>query len=427
MSADGGLDGGSAVDEAFAEALSRFALTPHAPVLLACSGGGDSTAMLHLSAAQLGPERLHVVSINHNLRAQAADEIAALARQCEGLGVTHRSVDWTWSGRGNLQAQARQARRNILLAEAARLGAGAVFLGHTQDDQAETVLMRLARGSGTDGLAGMAEAEPPIFRPLLGARRADLRAWLTARGLTWSEDPSNSDLRFDRVKARAIADTLEALGLGQDRLVRMADVMAEDAALLAYTTERWCARHARREGGDLILDGVAYGAAPTALRARVLSAALSWFSGVPYKPRRRAMQHWQERIAAGKAAPLGGVLAERSETGAIRLWREPQKISVAATLEAGQSELIWDHRWHIALSQPFAETLTIAPLGEVLDALPGWRETGLSRRSLSALPAILSGDRLLAAPIAGFEPGAATGITINVLPFPPPATHRLSR
>ena len=189
---------GSALDAAVAAA-------PEGEIGVAVSGGGDSVALLLLleaAAARVG-RSVAAVTIDHGLRPESAGEAAAVAALCAGRGIAHETRRWEgWDEAGNLQGRARQARRALIAGWARGRGIGAVALGHTLDDQAETVVLRLARGSGVDGLAGMAavvRAEGVLWlRPLLGVRRAALRGWLEAEGMGWSEDPSNLDLRFDR-------------------------------------------------------------------------------------------------------------------------------------------------------------------------------------------------------------------------------------
>ena len=139
----------------FAKAVDDLGAMP-GPIILAVSGGSDSTALMHLAADAVSIERLIAVSVDHGLRSEAHAEIAQVAAQAEGLGMRHQVARWSWNGQGNLQAAARAGRWGALSQVAKNQGATAVWLGHTEDDQVETAVMRLARGSGVDGLAAMA-------------------------------------------------------------------------------------------------------------------------------------------------------------------------------------------------------------------------------------------------------------------------------
>ena len=142
---------GQTTEERFADAVGAFGKIS-APIILAVSGGSDSTALMHLAARMLPPGQLFVVSVDHGLRPEAADEINEVARQAAALGLQHKTARWHWDGKGNLQAEARRGRLAALAKVAKAHDATWVWLGHTEDDQIETALMRLTRGSGVDGL-----------------------------------------------------------------------------------------------------------------------------------------------------------------------------------------------------------------------------------------------------------------------------------
>ena len=199
---------------------------------VAVSGGGDSLALLGLACdwASENDCRIHALTVDHGLRPEAGDEARMVAREALRMGAMHDTLHWQgWDGRGNLQAAARAARYRLLSEHCERERIGAILLGHTQDDQAETVLMRLARGSGVDGLSAMSEGrfgKDFLLRPLLDATRDELRVWLTRQGMRWSEDPSNDDPRFDRVRARRLLKQLIPFGLDAARLSETASAMA---------------------------------------------------------------------------------------------------------------------------------------------------------------------------------------------------------
>ena len=217
---------------------ARFlaSLTSSTSLGLAVSGGGDSMALLHLAVAcGLQPA---VVTVNHGLRAEAASEAAQVEAVAAALGLSHETLLWQgWDHTGNLQDAARKARRRLIAAWAVQNNIASVALGHTQNDIAETFLMRLQRGAGVDGLAKMAGhwSEGGILwqRPLLGFTRNDLRLWLQAQGLTWVEDPSNDNPRFDRVRARKALAHLQPLGLTPTHLAQVANHLAEARTALA--------------------------------------------------------------------------------------------------------------------------------------------------------------------------------------------------
>ncbi len=366
---------------------------------VAVSGGGDSMALLDL-LRRWGDAELFVASVDHGLRAEAAQEIALVSDYAARHGMRHDVLSWEWDGKGNLQASARDGRRDVLRAWATQRGITHVALGHTADDQAETFLMRLARGSGVDGLAGMAEerreGDLTWLRPLLGVRRDALRAHLRASGLVWADDPSNDDPRFDRVKARQVMDALAPLGLTVDRLVQTAYHMAREKAVLSDAAASAKAALARVEGGDVVLDRDGFSALPEATALRILADGLCFVSGETYRPRFKALQ---AAIADARDTALHGclILWGRDHVRMTREWR-------AVSEHQTEADAVWDGRWR--LSGPSSEGCEVAALGEEgLRMCPDWRDTGLPRRGLLASPAVWQGERLIAAPLAGFGAG----------------------
>jgi tRNA(Ile)-lysidine synthase len=215
-------------------------------LILAVSGGPDSTALLVLAARwakRLKPApKLIAVTVDHRLRAEAAREATAVKRLARKLGVAHRTLQWRGKKpKSGLQEAARVARYRLLADTAARAGYAHILTAHTLDDQAETILFRLARGSGLLGLAGMAHASPlPIggraslflVRPLLRLPKARLVATLQAERIGFSEDPSNDDPRFARVRLRGLMPELAREGLDARGLARLAArVRRADAAI----------------------------------------------------------------------------------------------------------------------------------------------------------------------------------------------------
>jgi tRNA(Ile)-lysidine synthase len=246
-----------------------------AVVLVACSGGADSMALAHAAAFE-GPKRglaVGGVTIDHGLQPGSADRARAVAKALRGMGLAPVEIVAVQVGRdGGPEAAARTARYAALERVADANGASAVLLGHTRDDQAETVLLGLARGSGARSLAGMASVSGRYRRPLLDVTRETTRAACEAVGLDVWDDPHNHDSRYARVRVRHdVLPVLEqALGPGVSQaLARTAKLLREDADAL---DER------AAEVGDLQVESLA--ALPTAVRRRVLKRA-AIAAGVP--------------------------------------------------------------------------------------------------------------------------------------------------
>jgi tRNA(Ile)-lysidine synthase len=224
------------------EAKSLFSdLESSQGVVLAVSGGPDSTALLWLAArwqkSLKKKPKLLVVTVDHGLRKEAKREAAGVAKLAKKLGVAHRIV--TWTGRKPktaIQQTARQARYALLVEAAKKVGAQHIVTAHTLDDQAETVLMRMARGSGIGGLGGMARRSRldgfVLVRPLLDIPKARLIATLKAAKIPYAEDASNTDPRFTRARLRPLMAPLVGEGLDARRLsILAARLRRADAAL----------------------------------------------------------------------------------------------------------------------------------------------------------------------------------------------------
>jgi len=272
------------VEIEFRRAADRL-FAPGAAILVAVSGGADSVALLHLLARRAVSRdgALRVAHLDHGLRRGSIADRRFVERLARELGLPctaeRRAVADDRGADESVEEAARRVRREFLTRVARVHGCAAIALGHTLDDQAETVLLRLLRGAGPAALAGMAERGPgPFVRPLLGLGRDDLRALLRRRGVPWREDPSNRDERFDRNRVRRkVLPALAAWGhpAAARALVRAADLLREDAALL----DAWAARRLRRwrlpaPAGAVALDAGRLARAEPALGRRVVRLAL---------------------------------------------------------------------------------------------------------------------------------------------------------
>lgn len=260
-------------------------LASEAGLLVAVSGGPDSVALLALLADWAGgPGRpvLRAATVDHGLRAEAAAEAEEVAALCAGLGVAHETLRWLSSKPASgIQDAARRARYDLLTAAALRHGCTAIVTAHTLDDQAETLLMRLAHGSGPGGLAGMQprsrRGAVDLVRPLLGIEKARLVATAERRGLPFTHDPSNADPRFERVRWRSLLPLLAEEGLGPARLGLFAARMArQEEALSQRAAEVLSQRRCCSQDADeLRLDFRRLAEEPEEIVLRVLALALS--------------------------------------------------------------------------------------------------------------------------------------------------------
>ena len=224
------------------EGLERLfsSLNQASGILVAVSGGPDSMALMHGLARWASTGRrppIHVATVDHGLRPEAAEEAAFVAREAALLSLPHHTLAWTGQKPvTGIQEAAREARYRLLVEHACEAGASHLVTAHTLDDQAETVMMRLSRGSGLSGLAGMRRDTDRQglrhVRPLLGLPKSGLLDQCRKNGWRFITDPSNADERYARVRWRRLMPLLAAEGLTAERLARFADRAAQaDEAL----------------------------------------------------------------------------------------------------------------------------------------------------------------------------------------------------
>ena len=413
-----------ASDPAATRALFRKALAAQpgvlagSPIGLSVSGGGDSIALMHLAARECGAAAFHAITIDHGLRSEAADEIALVAKQAQALGIPHSVVRWEWDGTGNLQAAARDGRWGAIRAWALTYNIKSVWLGHTEDDQLETALMRLARGSGIDGLTAMARTTQrdglTLFRPLLRIGRTDLREWLRAEGIAWADDPSNEDPRFDRVRARQMFAQLETLGLTRKRLLQTVDHMQAAHLSLQRVAREFARVHVKQDTGDLIFAPAALDMEHEDAPRRVMAAGFGWVGSRTYRPRFEQLLDVVAKARKGQIVTLGGCIMSPESGGRVRLAREAAATQVVRrqmTDVADATGVFWDTRWF--LEGPLDPDLSFKALGEGIKQCPDWRDSGTPRKSLLASPSVWRGDNLIAAPLAGLSNGWSARIVAD--------------
>jgi len=288
----------------FAEALGRL-LPDGGRVGLAVSGGPDSLAMLLLAQAAI-PGGFEVATVDHGLRPEAADEAAFVAATCDKLGVLCEVLAVEVEA-GNRQQAARIARYAALSAWAGRRGLAAIATAHHVDDQAETLLMRLNRGSGVAGLAGVRErgvlmdGRTGVVRPVLGWRRAELAAIVGRARIAPVHDPSNEDDGYDRVRIRkALA---EAPWIDVAALARSAAHLADAEEGLAHYARMLGDAHASAGSPDLVITKPMK--LPREARIRLVRRQLAQLGG---SPRGSEIARLVDALATGRGGNLGGVL-----------------------------------------------------------------------------------------------------------------------
>ncbi len=326
-----------------ADLAARFApLAQARGALLAVSGGPDSVALMLLAHAwaealttQSGPTvRLAVATVDHGLRPQSSQEAKAVAGWAAALGLPHRILDWQGEKPvTRIQERAREARYALLLAHALEIGADYIVTAHHADDQAETILFRLLRGSGLSGLAGMSGAAPRgeliHLRPLLDCPKDALIAVCEARGHPYFRDASNENLAYARARLRKLAPILAEEGLDRAALLRLGRRAARaDAALDACVQRLRAALHATRADGVFCAPIGVLKNEPAEILARLIEAEIHMLgTDRPLRLDRletltaslqSALQRgaaWRGSLA-GKALILdrGGVLTVRCET-----------------------------------------------------------------------------------------------------------------
>lgn len=397
-----------------------------ARVVLAVSGGSDSTALLHLAvrwARSLGADAptISVATVDHGLRPSSATEAHLVAEAARMLGVEARVL--TWSGakpeRG-IQEKAREMRYALIGQYASEGGAGscAIVTAHTLDDQAETVLMRLARGSGPDGLQGMRsvrtlEAHPNLVlvRPLLNFSREQLRSFLVASGITWFDDPSNEDVRFERVRFRAAAGTLSDLGLTPAMVGLAAERQQRAVAALEAATDATAAAALDLHGGMFAsIDAGLLRAAAGEIQIRLLSRVLKIFGGASGPAEMAQVERLAQTLMTtpGTRITLGGCEVRGCDRE-VRVFRERGRaLLTPIQIEQGQ-EAIWDNRFHIRHKIGSGPASTAAMVVRALDphsaALLRRRVSPRSKlpmRAAATLPAVWVDDSLVG--VGGLPP-----------------------
>jgi len=361
--------------------------------------------MLLASAWRERPPVL-VVTVDHGLRPEAADEARLVAANAAALNLPSRIMTAAVPRTGNLQDAARRARYECLAVAAREAGFDTIVTAHHQDDQAETFLLRLARGSGVYGLAAMREEEEldgvVLARPLIHVPRAALQRIASDSGLETVADPSNLDLRFDRVRMRELMPTLAERGIDAVRLAETAGRLDRAAkALDHYAGALLTANFTSDPLGVVSGPVAALATVPEEVALRSLARILRAVGGADYTPRLSSVEMLHDAIvsapAGGVKRTLSGVVVEtaRGTLSARREWGRDGLPDISA---APGANLVWDGRFRVVIPQ-IDGLLNVGGLGRTNRPL---RSAAASRGALTVLPGLYRDGTLLAVP-AGIQ------------------------
>jgi tRNA(Ile)-lysidine synthase len=386
-------------------------------VALAVSGGSDSIAMLRLaedwSRRRSNAPKLTVLTVDHGLRADSAREATQVAEWTGARGLNHAILTWTGAKPlTGIQAKARNARYDLMSEWCRNHGADWLLTAHTLEDQAETVLMRLARTASIDSLAAIPRVGQwqgtRLFRPLLGTSRTTLRGLLGELGQSWIDDPSNEDEVFERVRVRKAMPLLRDLGITAESLAELARRAADAVHGLWGAAEDWVGSHVTvHEAGYCTFPLAPFTGQTNELKTRILGLIVSTYgSGKMPEP------HELELLAAwvdsgGSRRTLGGAMIARRKASLLA-GREPGRIDAKAVAVPPGGKIVWDGRF-----------VVIAPAGTAV--VPARDLHDLPRRKdipafvQQGLPAVTQGGRLLAVP----QLGLGTGASARFLPAVP--------
>lgn len=309
-------------------------------IVAAVSGGPDSMTLMHLLArwctSGSRPPVL-VATIDHGLRPEAAEEAAFVAREAAVLGLPHRLLAWTGEKpTTGIQEAAREARYGLLVRLAQEAGASHLVTAHTQDDQAETVMMRLARGSGLAGLAGMRRETDRQgirhVRPLIDWPKSTLLDLCREQGWLFVSDPSNEDERYARVRWRKLMPLLAAEGLDAERLARLAERAAQvDEALYTKAQDALDRAEPVLQGGSLSFQAGIFANEPFEIALRILQQALARIGLGLENNRLHRLEACTERlrkaVRAGEALRLtiAGAFVRLDRAGRVFIGPEPPR------------------------------------------------------------------------------------------------------
>lgn len=418
----------------FAECLEPLGpFEPKPELAVAVSGGPDSLALALLADdwARARGGRVVALTVDHGLRKDSAAEARQVAAWLRRRKISHRVLRWEGEKpQKGVMAAARAARYRLLEDWCRQAGVLHLLLAHQQEDQAETLLMRLARGSGPDGLSAMSPQlclrHVRLLRPLLGMARAELKRHLEALGQPWIEDPSNANPAFERARLRGHWSALSAVGLNPGAVAASASKLA---ALRAHMDGQTNAAL----GGFVSVDARGFAwidpgfleDAPDEVKGRLLSSLLHFLGGGGYRP---AQESVSAMLAAMKksgwrAATLAGCHIRKTTGGRVLAVREAQACQPPIRLKSGQ-EGLWDGRYRFRCGR--ARGLFLGALGSKQAAWLSANAPDLRQQAgappfaaWASLPAVCDATGVFAVPGLGYKRSCRNAEPLTELAFAP--------
>ncbi len=375
----------------FADALGNVSF----PLAVAVSGGADSLALL-LLAHQFAKGRVIAITVDHGLRPDSAKEALQVQAWAKERGIEHVILEWQGEKpQSRLQEKAREVRYNLLTTWCKANGVHHLLLGHHGQDQEETFWMRLAAGSGLDGLSGIKSKVIRegiiLHRPLLSFSKEQLKETLSAENQDWVEDPSNQNQRFLRGRLR---QSLETEGLSSTRLLNVMNKLREDSDFIQQNVDAFLKMHAQlQKEGYLTVNKEAFLNLHPAIAKRVISFLMGWFQGASYPPRSKQLETILEKIKEEQAFTAGGIYWVMKKTN-ITLFREVSAIQDALPLNEINSLILWDNRFWIdpAIRENVSRETFLAPVGNA----EGKTVNAIPHHALISLPALWEKGKVVA-------------------------------
>ena len=385
----------------FQRAMTVFGLPDEKKIAVAVSGGADSTALCLLTrqfASKHGAEMIAFV-VDHGLRPCSAEQAAITIKRLEQRGIVCRLLKWEGEkpSRGIEQA-AREARYRLLFQACEEEGCGSLLLGHHRQDQAETFLIRRARGSGVVGLAGMSAVRETgfgrILRPLLGVSPQDLKEYDLFCDMPWVEDETNLTDQFERGRLRRTLTPEQIEDAFQQTLIygkKRRKIEEETAAFVSQNTEV-------SDKGYLLFSKKAFFSLSEETSLFCLGDFLRFIADRPYAPRTDPLKGLYEkmRTLSFGGVTLGGCRISACSKDRVLIWREESDLPAPEKI-AGRTEFGWD-RFSFRLDFVPSDTMFVAPLK---NADAGKRD--FPKRAFCVLPAIFDNEGLFIAPHLGYK------------------------